>query len=234
MKTFLLIFAAAFAFCVSPLCGQETDFEVVVSGELAAKLEPNTFLSFSTIGTRKEYPYVSVATTIENLPFHLPSNYFQGRTVYARFQSPSLKKCIFSMRLSSDLFDKPRRINLKLDAPKPSLRPTPLNGDIKYSANITKRMAYELMPYWDSKLQKLTPLPKPLVMRLAKPKGEVIETVQLGERCMGATWFAAFKKDIKLPIGTTLEYSVLYNSGGLFAPIDTKLQIKSGCELRAD
>jgi len=216
LSLFFLLVAASSAHA------QSENFQLVVSGELVEKLEEGTTIHVATRGYSPENPFVSMSTNVKNLPLALPVRHFGNRNVYVTFHSRSLKKTVFSILLNRDLFAKPRKINVKLDPPKPNIQV--LNGvnDLKFTAKITQRMSYIDLPFWDAKLQKIVPLAKPPIAELKDKNGKTLASDPLGEFCMGFKWFAKFDFDWESHSNEPLVYSVKYDSGGLFPTTTTE------------
>ena len=147
---------------IQAVLAQEQPFRFTVSGPLAEKLASDTQI-------RLWYPSSDTSdwATFElaDLPASLPFQRSEGHGWYATFVSPKSGGS-FSVTLSRDLFDRPRTVNIVLDAPSPHIRPIfGILGDVRYTAGITKRMGYADMPRWDNKLDELSK-PKPPVMQI--------------------------------------------------------------------
>jgi hypothetical protein len=165
---------------------------------------------------------------VAELPALLPVSEYSDRSWHVDFWSPSEKQTLFSVTLSRDLFDTPRKINIKLDPPKPQLRPfvddwrNPL-----YTANISQRMQYRKLPYWDASLGKLisgTNVPELRVTR--QETGAVVHASSMAENSCyfwwPQQWYAPMDHTIQFPDNTKLIYSVTYDSGGLFDTFNAK------------
>lgn len=200
------------------LSAQESDFRVKLSGVLASKLSPDAQLFFSSPFSKTSPTYA-----IAELPIRLPFEQFHGHHWHVFFDSKKPRSS-FSVTLSADLFDKPRVIDIKLDAPRPRIRPifSLLGRDIKYSASISQRMEYRDLPYWDNKRQSLTRSRPPKMRIVALKNDRVIHDKEMGDSCMASKWFAFIDPDIKLNNGDTYRMSVTYDSGGLFPMVTTQ------------
>ena len=202
---------------------ESENFELSITGSLVEKLEPKTRITVSTLGTSKESPCVTMSTSVESLPLYLPKKHFQNRYIRVFFYSHSLKATIFSMELSSDLFDKVRPIKLKLDKPNPSLRTTAWWDTIRYKPSITKRMAYMDLPHWDSEIGKLVPAPEKPLLLVDNGDGKST-AIEMSDFCMGSKWYANIPRDLAPTADSKITYTVDYDSGGLFDDMSTKFQ----------
>jgi len=200
------------------ISAEETDFRLTVSGALASKLAPDTQLRLWT-----QFSKTSATCELAELHIVLPFEQFKGNYWHVLFSSKATGSS-FSVTLSDDLFDHPRVIDVKLDAPRPSIRPlfSLLGHDIRYAASITRRMEYRELPYWDGERQTLTGTRPPTMTIVALTDGAVIHDQPMGEGCVGAKWYAFIDRDIELVDGETYRMSVTYDSGGLFPTITTR------------
>ena len=201
---------------------QDENFRLVISGEVAEKLEAGSSVTVATIGTGKSH-WASMSTTIEGLPLELPYKHFSGRTVWVNFFSPHPREMLFSVRLSASLFDRPRKINVLLNKPTPKILLGPGMTGLGYRAAITKRMSYNDLPTWDSKAKRLVPSKSPPVLTMADRAGQTVFTTELGDGCMGGKWYTGLFDAPHPDQPELFEFSVLYDSGGIFPPIETKL-----------
>ena len=212
--------------CLSVLCllatfpgilsAQESDFELKVSGVLVNKLAQDTQLHLWN-------PYVDesdwVTFELAELPRALPFDQFKDRNWYVEFVSKSARSQ-FSVSLSADLFDEPRIINVKLDVPRPGIRPIGHGGrQVRYSASITRRMEYRDLPQWDARQKSLTQSRPPRFTIKALSDGQVIHDQKMNEEC-GAKWYSMVDHNFKFREGEVYRMSVTYDSGGLF-PVTT-------------
>ena len=113
-------------------------------------------------------------------------------------------------------------INVKLDAPRPSLRPISSGREVKYTACITQRMQYDELPRWDSKRQTLTRSRPPTITITALKNGVMIHDGEMRERCMASKWFSRIEHDFRFNEGETYRMAVTYDSDGLFPTMTTK------------
>lgn len=216
---FLLVIIAVSLVATAKLSAQQTDFQLSVSGALAGKLPPDTQLKFW-------FPSNDTANwtefAISDLPISLPFDQFKGHGWNVTFASERSRSS-FSVRLSKDLFDKPRLINIPLDRPHPLLRPvvTYQGPGAKYSAAITKRMHYDDLPQWDNERQSLTKSRPPKITIASIRNGTVVYDGPMVEGCMASRWFAYIEQPARLNDGETYRMTAIYDSGGLFPPITT-------------
>ena len=203
--------------CTTNACADDSDFQVALRGKLASVLPDDTRLVFTSESMAvRDRP----TTVVSQLPITLPYEKFKNRSCRVFFTSKSTRSS-FSIEVSRDLFDRPRTINIKLDAPTPHI--TPIFGlvrTIRYDAGITKRMKYIDLPYWNTELNSLdSTLPPQMRIESLQDKS-VLYNRKMTAGCMGAKWFADIDRDIELKDGATYRITATYNSGGLF-PVNT-------------
>lgn len=198
---------------------EPSDFEFTLSGVVADKLDPRTRLIFwNPVVDPKNWAQFSIA----DLPITLPAEQFGRRRWHVEFMSPG-EGGVLSVTLSAALFDRPRKINVKLDAPTPHIRPLFSFGDrdIMYFAGITRRMRYRDPPVWDSRRNKLV-RSQPPVMRITRvADGAVLQEAPMESGCTASKWHAFIDDSVEIPNKTDLRFSVTYDSGGLFETITT-------------
>ena len=91
-----------------------------MSGDLAGKLEPDTRVLIWSPVTETNGAHFS----IKDMPVAVPYKQLAaGHNWYASFVSPKQHAIVFSIGLDPALFDRPRRIDLRLDRPTPRIRP---------------------------------------------------------------------------------------------------------------
>ncbi len=209
---------------------QESGFRLKLSGLLANKLPPDTQLDFYT--PFSDLPE-GLTVGIDELPILLPFAEFEGQHWHVMFSSKAVRYS-FSVTLSKDLFDKPRVIDVKLDAPRPHIRPLFDLRDIRYSAGITQRMEYRDLPFWDNELKTLGQARTPTMKIIALQGGNVIHNQPMGEVCAASRWFAFINPDVELTDGETYRMSVTYDSGGLFPTSATQCDFTYHSALHGD
>ena len=190
-------------------------FEIVVSGHVASKFEPGIQMVIWSNDPSGAFP---VVCDLEDLPLKLEKEELLGKGCFVSFYRPGQKSAILSVKLSEALFDAPRRIDIKLDEPKPVLRPFVGNGlQFRYSANVSQRMAYYELPYWDAKLGRLTACPQGPRLKITDNRsGKAIQNTEMTSGCMGSRWFCSLSQDAIVNDGDQLMFSANYDSGGLF------------------
>lgn len=97
---------------------EESRFEFTVTGDLVGKLEPDTRVVIwsGVIETKPNWARFSV----KDMPASVPYKQLAAEHIWiASFISPAQRRTVFSIGLARELFDKPRRIDLKLDRPTP-------------------------------------------------------------------------------------------------------------------
>ncbi|MEN6496824.1 MAG: hypothetical protein ABFD16_21240 [Thermoguttaceae bacterium] len=202
---------------------QDSKFEFMVSGTLASKLEPDTRLLIwsPVIETRPNWARFSV----KELPASVPYKQLAAQHIWiASFISPAQRRTVLSIGLAPGLFDKPRRIDLKLDRPTPRIRPYYLGRlEFEYYAGITQRMWYWDLPSWDMQNQRIVAAEPPSMSIVRLSDGRKLQESTMKEGCMGSKWWAAIDPSLDLGDKTDLQFVVQYNSGGLWEPIETKL-----------
>ena len=201
-------------------------FELEITGTLADKLPLNTTLRF--VENPDHRRTVSCELEVGDLPASLPTGYSRrGCVVEFWSMVGASEQKLFSVVLDRDLFDSFCVITLKLDKPTPEL-----NADFdfwatqRWSPNLTRRMRYLDLPWWNKKSQRLEPIPEmPKLAVVDVSNGEIVERCNLvRQECNFTGHFAelAEKTPYNLRDGDTLEFSVEYDSGGLFDTIETK------------
>ena len=119
---------------------------------------------------------------------------------------------------------------MRLDKPTPELKPEPgFFTSQKWSPNLTKRMRYLELPWWDSTRQTLAPIPKLPDLVVSRVAGnEILERVPLKHYdCQFDYFFGEYAEtvDPEIECGDELQFSVTYDSGGLFNPILSLIHI---------
>ncbi len=208
--------------CTSLAHAQDPTFEFTVSGVLASKLEPDTRVVIWSpiIESKPNWATFSV----KDMPFRVPYKQLALHNWIADFISPLQRQRVFSIALSSDLFDKPRRIDLKLDRPTPHIQPSYLGMlNFYYHAGITQRMWYWDLPSWDKENRRIVAAGPPTMSIVRLSDGRKVYESVMEEGCMGAKWFVFVDRSVELGEKAELQLTVRYNSGGLWEPIETKL-----------
>lgn len=222
MKTIPTVLLLFFV-CSSPAFAQRSDFEFTLSGTLARRLEPGTRVLIWSPVTETKPKWVDFS--IDDLPVTVPFEQLAAGHIWiVSFRSPTDNATVLSMELSHALFDKPRRINLKLDRPSPHLRPSTLGRlHFYYHSGITQRMSYRELPFWDNERRRIVAA-RPLVMTIIRVSDgvNVLESA-MEDGCMGSKWCTFIDPSLDLGEKTDLQFVVRYNSGGLWDPIETKL-----------
>ena len=187
-------------------------FELDVSGSMAAKLPQETVLR---IVENPDYRRtVTCEFTISDLPARLPLSYSRRGCVVEFWSAGTYpEQKLFSVAVDRTLFDQFRVVKLKLDKPNPEL-----NADVdfwasqRWSPNLTRRMRYLDLPYWNSKTQRLEPIPEmPKLVVTDVTSGEILDRCSLDHRdCDFNGYYAelAHKKRYNLRHGDTHEFSV--------------------------
>jgi hypothetical protein len=200
---------------------QDSSFEFTASGTLVGKLEPDTrvLIWSPVIATKPQWARFSV----KEMPLSLPYDQLAKHTWIASFISPSQRQTVFSIGLARDLFDKPRKIELKLDCPSPHIRPSDLGKlQFHYYAGITQRMWYEELPSWDRKNQRIVAAGPPTMSIVRVSDGRKVQESVMGEGCMGSKWWTALAPSLDLGDKADLQLTVRYDSRGLWEPVETK------------
>lgn len=222
MKSIAKALLASFA-CAGLAHGQDSKFEFTVSGDLVRKLEPDTrvLIWSPVIETKPNWARFAV----KDVPVSVPYNQLAARHVWiASFISPAQRRPVFSIGLAPELFDQPRRIDLKLDRPTPRIRPSFLGRpEFEYYAGITQRMWYWDLPSWDKNNKRIVPAEPPLISIVRKSDGKKVQESAMKEGCMGSKWWATIDSSLDLSDKTELWFTVRYDSGGLWEPMETKL-----------
>jgi len=196
--------------------GQEANFRFVVSGELSSKLDQVENLLFWSPHTRKV-----LATKFDGKGVALPFELFQDKLWVVEFSDA--RGLLFSLELSPELFDKSRTINAPLNKPNPHILPTFRfrRRSIRYHAGITKRIHYRDLPFWDKDKKKFGKSKAPTFVVTQVTDNSILQTIAMESGCMGFKWDAAIDRKIRIANKTKLQFSVTYDSGGLFDEIKT-------------
>lgn len=221
MRTLLQLVIMVFLCCGSANA-QDANFSLHFDGVVARKLTPDTAIRMWSPYYYDGRPSIVKKYTVGDFPQKLDSTTFGKRTWIVEFRND--QGILFSIELSRDLFDEPRKIRVKLDAPKPLIRPTfggP--GHIRYTGNITQRILYRDLPRIDKKSEKLVLSSSPTLAILDARTGEKMKSSEMYSGCLGFCWWAKFL-DVDPPDKTNLEFVVTYDSGGLFETIVTKCE----------
>ena len=206
-----------------PACAQRSDFEFTLSGALASKLEPGTRVCIWNPVTKTRPNWVNFS--IDDLPVTVPYKQLGARHAWiVNFVSPTERRTVFSIVLSPELFDKPRRIDLKLERPSPRIRPSCAGRlNFYYHSGITQRMSYRELPLWDKERQRIVAAKPPVMTIIRVSDGVKGQESEMGEGCMGSKWWTYIDDSVNLGKRTDLQFIVRYDSGGLWEPIETKL-----------
>lgn len=206
--------------------GQDSKFEFTVSGDMVRKLEPDTrvLIWSPVIETKPNWAQFAVKDVPVSVPY---KQLAAGHVWIASFISPAQRRTVFSIGLAPELFDQPRRIDLKLDRPTPRIRPSFLGGlQFQYYAGITQRMWYYDLPSWDKDNKKIVAVEAPLMRIVRKSDGKNVQESAMKEGCMGSKWWATIDPSLDLSDKTELQFTVRYDSGGLWEPMETKLNFR--------
>jgi len=165
---------------------ERADFKFTMSGDLVDKLEPRTrvLISSPVVETKPNW----VSFSIEEMPVTVPFKQLEATHAWlVIFTSPTEHCRVFSIALSRDLFDRPRKIDLKLDRPCPRIRPSGL-GRLKFQfhSGITQRMWYQDLPFWDKKRRRLVPAKPPRMSVTHVSDGTRIQDSEMELGCMGS------------------------------------------------
>lgn len=220
MKTLLQFVIMAFL-CCSGVNAQDANFSLHFDGVVARKLTPDTAIRmWSPYYSGK--PSIIKEYTVRDFPQKLDSTTFEKRYWIVEFRND--QGILFSIELSPDLFDEPRKIKVKLDAPKPVIQPFFIGpGDIRYTGNITQRMRYRDLPRINKKSKKLVLSSNPTLAIVDARTGEIMKSSEMYSGCLGFGWWEKFL-DVDPPDKTNFEFVVTYDSGGLFETMVTKCE----------
>ncbi len=196
----------------------DAHYIVRISGVVAEKLPRDTAMVFWSPRTDI---HPSRSFSVRSLPLKLPADQFTGWPWYLDFRDAS-NDVLFSVRLSRDLFDKPRTINVLLDEPKPRINPKYFPTSLQYTANITQRMQYRDLPYWDEAAQAFRPAQPPVITLSDLDTGKLLKRIPMEAGCMAEKWWAITDDAVAIPKGARLRFKVEYDSGGLFDKIVTQ------------
>ncbi len=202
--------------------GQQRGFELLFTGVVADKLKPEMqVIMWSPFGpSDASKQNVVKEFLVADFPKRLDWNTFRNRRWVVEFKESD--RLLFSVELSNDLFDRPRKIQVKLDPPTPHISPRFMGpSDIRYTGNITQRMEYRDFPRIDSVSKKLISPAVPRMKIVVARTGKLLNTQIMETGCMGYSWWAKFPSKHP-PNGTQLRFIVDYDSGGLFPKIESE------------
>jgi hypothetical protein len=225
MKPIAVALLASFAY-VGLAHGEDSKFEFTLSGELVGKLEPDTrVLIWSPVAETKPN---WARFAVKELPVSLPYKQLAARHMWiASFISPAQRQTVFSIGLAPELFEQPRRIELKLDRPTPRIRPSFVGKlQFEYYSAITQQLWYWDLPSWDKKNKRIVPAEPPLMRIVRISDGKTVQESAMKKGCMGSKWWAAIAPSLDLGDKTELRFTVRYDSGGLWEPIESKLSFR--------
>ncbi len=225
MKSIAVVLLASFA-CASLAHGEDSIFEFTVSGDLVRKLEPDTRVLIWSPVTETKPNWARFA--VKDVPVSVPYKQLAARHIWiASFISPAQRQTVFSVGLAPELFDQPRRIDLKLDRPTLRIRPSFLGKlQFEYYPGITKQMWYWSLPFWDKENKRIVAAEPPLMRVVRISDGKKVQESAMKEGCMGSKWWAAIDPSLDLGDKTELRFTVQYDSGGLWEPMETNLNFK--------
>ena len=223
---FLLFFTlvAAVAVLIWQSLQPMDHFEIAIAGALVEVLPSNTQLRINR--NPDDHRRDEVVIDANELPARIQPYSRSGCVVeFWSGDEPDEEK-LFSIAVDRELFDRFRVITLRLDQPTPELKPDPLFwASLRWSANITKRMRYVDLPSWDGKsLRPLQDLPNMVVTKQPADKPVLVEKTRLQRHDCDFDYFYGEFADGTAPSiehNDKLHFSVTYDSGGLFKPIQT-------------
>lgn len=227
MRSGIGFFAVAYLMTWNQCHAQDENFEVTVSGQLASLLPDDTRLLFwNPIIEVKGGEYL-----LKDAPLSLPFEQFAGHQWHVEFWSDEDGR-LFSVTLSPDLFDRPRRINILLNQPIPHIRLIlGSSNTVMYFAPITQRMRYRDLPVWDANQGKFATLHAPVMKAVQVQDGIVVHDAEMESGCMAIRWCTYLDHRTVFRSGETDHFSVNYDSGGLFPEMETTFDFKYNPEL---
>ena len=84
-------------------------------------------------------------------------------------------------------------------------------------------MKYRDLPFWDKGLQRIVAAKPPVMTIIRVSDGVKVQESAMEDGCMGSKWFTYIDDSVDLGKRTDLQFIVRYDSGGLWEPIETKL-----------
>ena len=226
----LLLTAATVAAWLLQIPRPLDHFELDISGALVEKLPPDTKLRI--VQNPDHRRTVDLEVELKDLPVKLsallPHHYSRSGCVVEFWTKaqPAGEQKLFSVIVDCELFDKFRVITLRLDEPIPELNPEfDYWESQRWSPNLTRRMRYLDLPWWNKTTQQLEPIPEmPELIVTNAGSGKVLERSRLiRQECDFDGWYAWIADvEAKLQTGDKLNFSVEYDSGGLFDTIKTE------------
>lgn len=201
-----------------------TDFRFVLSGPLVEEIPHDTVAMIWKVSSN---PVPPVSVPVSRFPVRIPFDQLANSTWNVSFVDPDAKDTpLFTVELSRDLFDQPRKINILLRKPAPQLRPFMDDWKrIRYTANISNRMHYRDLPFWDEN-GELTAGPRqpPIITVSQYPEGKILFKDEMTIGCWGSRWFSRMDDKFRVNSDTQLHFAVTYSSGGSFGDIETKFE----------
>ncbi|MEM7557832.1 MAG: hypothetical protein AAF394_01790 [Planctomycetota bacterium] len=208
----LLVLQLIFSVLVSNTAPQTQEaFYLTVGGEYTKYLHEGTRLRIwdRDIRTAEIFEWKSE-------PIALALTKYRDRVSYVDFINKS-NEVLCSVRLSEDLFDKPRKIKVLLNEPVLRLslpHPSQIFKELRFVPSISKRMIYRELPRLDEETGKLgASVPPQLKVVL---DGRTLSRKEMCASCFAEKWAQDFNFSRTLQLGRKHELQVVCDSGGLF------------------
>ncbi len=204
----------------------EETVRLKVSGSIAERLPEDTVVTVSA--ARKDRSYTS---RIEEMPMTIPWQYFvrsdaTGSVPVGAFIdfSNDEGERILAVLLSSDLFDRPRTVDVVLKRPETFVKPA--RGFIRPGfcchALISQRMQYSAVPRWDANRREFLK-PSPPVLHIYRAStGALLRKSEMRSMCYGYGWALPTDFPPDLPHGTELRIVAVHDTGDLFGELRTE------------
>ncbi len=201
-------------------------FEIDIAGEIADLLSPQTQIRI--VRNPERHRSIDSVHSLSDLPAKIPAHYSSTGCVAEFWCADSNKsdQLLFSVVVDKELFDEFRVITLRLDRPTPELKPEYDYWAVQaWSPNITRRMRYRELPWFNTATNQFEPMPRqPEMMVTLASTGEILETCPLAkEVCRLDYRFGDFtgSSRTRFKRGEEIVFSVNYTSN-IFKPIDTQ------------
>lgn len=207
---------------------QESEEPVLlkVSDSAAERLPEDTVVTVSAAGKDRRY-----ASRIGEMPMTIPWRYFVRSDAtesvpvgaFIDFSNDEDER-ILAVLLSSDLFDRPRTVDIVLKRPETFVKPARgfIRPGFRYHALISQRMQYSDVPKWDANTRKFLK-PSPPVLHIYRAStGALLRKSEMRSMCYGYGWALPTDFPPDLPHGTELRIVVVHDAGDLFGELSAE------------
>lgn len=227
LRPLLALFVALVSGATASATETEEPVRIKVSGPIAERF-PRDVLATVWAAGKDSAP----VRRIGDMPIQMPWQHFvrnDGKKTapvgcFIDFADDKHER-IAAVRLSRDLFDTPRTIDVVLKRPETFVAPASIFGifGFRYHALISRRMQYSDIPRWDAATQKFLKPAKPVLRIYRARTGVLLQQLTMRSMCYGDGWAVHADFPAELPHGAELRVVVLHDTGDLFG------QLKAEC-----